>query len=70
MLAREPSAITLLEVVEAVEGPIALNYCQHLPTKCDNLTCMVRPIWTELQTAIRGRLQGVKLSDCIGQAIA
>ncbi len=68
MLSREPSLISLLEVIEAVEGPLALNYCQHSPARCDNADCKVRPVWTELQQAIHGRLKAVKLSDCIKRA--
>jgi len=64
-LAHDPSQITLLEVIEAVEGPLALNYCQHSPTKCDRLDCAVRPIWTELQDTIRSKLGSVRLADCL-----
>ena len=65
VLARQPSQITLLEVIEAVEGPICLNYCQHSPPKCDRVTCKVRPVWTELQRIVRNKLASVRLSDCI-----
>ena len=68
MLSREPSLISLLDVIEAVEGPLALNYCQHTPAKCDNLECKVRPVWTALQQTIHERLNTVKLSDCVGKA--
>ena len=65
MLAREPKDISLLEVIEAVEGPIALNFCQHTPPKCEEPDCRVRPIWTELQKIIRKRLGSVTLRDCV-----
>lgn len=68
VLAHEPSEITLLEVIEAVEGPLALNYCQRSPSKCDRLDCVVRPIWTELQDTVRSRLGAVRLSDCLKNA--
>ncbi len=62
-LTRPPDEITLLEVVEAVEGPLAVNLCQHTPPKCDVLGCPVRPVWAEIQESIRGVLASKRLSD-------
>lgn len=64
MLSREPRDITVLEVIEAVEGPIALNYCQHDPPQCDNETCRLRPMWTEIQEFVRSKLGSMTLADC------
>lgn len=70
VLAQEPAKITLLDVIQAVEGPLSLNYCQHNPSKCDQIDCMIRPIWTDLQNTIRDRLAGTRLSDCLnGQTV-
>jgi len=66
MLAREPGTMTILEVIEAVQGRIELNYCQHIPPKCDQVNCPMRAIWTELQEIIRGKLGSVTLADCVG----
>lgn len=65
VLARAPKDITLLQVIEAVEGPLALNYCQHTPPKCNESECLVRPVWTDLQRIVTHRLAGVRLSDCV-----
>nr|MBC8372009.1 Rrf2 family transcriptional regulator [Planctomycetota bacterium] len=35
LLAREPAQISILDLMEAVEGPIAVNFCQHDPPRCD-----------------------------------
>lgn len=70
ILARQPAAITLLEVIEAVEGTLALNYCQHSPSKCDRIDCKVRPVWTELQNAMRDKLSSMRLSDFLGDGKA
>ena len=64
LLAREPKDITLLEVIEAVEGPIALNYCQHHPPRCDEVNCPLRAMWTELQHIVREKLGSVTLATC------
>lgn len=67
-LARDPSAISLLEVIEAVEGPIALNFCQHVPPKCDEEDCPMRVMWSELQQTIKKRLSTMTLEDCLPAA--
>ncbi len=64
MLARDPADITVLEVVEVVEGPIVLNYCQHDPPQCDNEQCRLRPMWAEIQEFVRGKLHSMTLADC------
>ena len=66
-LARDPARITVLEIVEAVEGPVVLNFCQHDPPKCEQYDCPMRPVWAELQQMIRGKLSSVTLADCVGE---
>jgi Rrf2 family transcriptional regulator, cysteine metabolism repressor len=70
LLSRDPSGITLLEVVEAVEGTIVLNLCQTNPPQCENDGCPLRPIWTEIQDVIRTRLGSVTLGSCVNQGKA
>ncbi len=66
VLSRPPRDITLLQVVEAVEGPIALNFCMQNPPQCDAvLGCNVHPVWTEIQTMIREKLSRVTLDTCL-----
>lgn len=65
MLTRDPGRITLLEVVEAVEGPIVLNFCQHTPSQCDRKDCRIRPVWRQLQRTIRDKLGSMTLRDCM-----
>lgn len=68
LLAREPGEVTLLEVIEAVEGPIVLNFCQYPKPKCEEANCPIRPVWTRLQKVVREELGGVTLGACV-QAI-
>ena len=62
-LARPAKDITLLEVFEAVEGPLALNLCLHDPPQCDKLDCPVRPVWRDLQEQVRQVLVEKTLGD-------
>lgn len=64
ILARDPAEINLLEIVEAIEGPLALNFCQQDPPRCHEEDCPVREIWSELQETVRARLASVRLADC------
>ena len=65
VLSRDPGQISLLEIVEAVEGPIALNLCQHNPPRCDQVDCPMRTIWADLQFTFREKLAEVKIRQCM-----
>jgi Rrf2 family protein len=57
-LAREPGQISLLDVVEAIDGPILLNECVGDPASCPfNGDCLVHPIWVEVQETMVKRLR-------------
>ena len=52
-LAREPKDISLLDVVEAIDGPILLNECVGDPEGCSfSGDCLVHPIWVEAQESL------------------
>jgi FeS assembly SUF system regulator len=65
-LARPAAAISLADIVEAVEGPIALSACvDHGRGKQDcalEARCSVRPHWPQINAAVRGALAGVPLT--------
>ncbi|OWK32888.1 SUF system Fe-S cluster assembly regulator [Sphingomonas mucosissima] len=62
-LSRPPATITLADIIEAVEGPIALTTCvdtaQH-DCALDG-SCRVKPHWAVVNNAVRGALAGVTL---------
>ena len=56
-LARPTSSLTLLEVVEAVQGPFAINQCLSHPGSCSRSDeCYVYSIWEEAQEGLRSSL--------------
>lgn len=67
-LSRPPAAITLADIVEAIEGPIAMTPCvEHGRHDCAiEGACEVRPHWDAVNGAVRGALAGVTLSTLIG----
>jgi Rrf2 family protein len=59
-LARSPQEITVLEVVEAIDGPILLNECTGCGGVCNfGDTCPMKPVWTETQAELVSKLKGV-----------
>jgi len=63
-LARPAAAITLADIVEAVEGPIALTTCVEQGRHDCALegSCNVRPHWGIVNEALRGALADVPLT--------
>ena len=63
-LARPAAAITLADIVEAVEGPITLTPCvEHGRHDCAlEGTCSVQPHWGIVNEALRGALADVPLT--------
>ncbi len=64
-LARPPDEISLLSVIEAVEGPLAVNLCQSDPPKCSEPGCPVYPVWTKVQQQVSTILAGKTLGELI-----
>lgn len=63
-LARSPQEITLLDVVEAIDGPIALNECVHDDGACNfGDDCPLRPIWCDAQEDLVKRLKSTNFAQ-------
>jgi Rrf2 family protein len=57
-LSREPDQITLLEVIEAIDGPIHLNMCVERNGACAyEENCPLQPVWYDAQNELVGRLK-------------
>lgn len=68
MLGRPPEKITLLEVVEAVEGPIVPNRCVAKIPDCERSnSCNVHPVWKRVQDEVRGALEAVTLKELVSE---
>ena len=62
-LARDPEEISLLDVVEAIDGPILLNECVADAASCTfTEDCPMRQIWCEAQEHLVGRLQSTNFA--------
>ena len=56
------AAITLADIVEAVEGPIALTACVEGTDCAMDDSCRVKPHWPLVNQALRGALAGIPLT--------
>jgi Rrf2 family protein len=66
MLAREPKDITLLEVIEAIDGPIMLNECVGETGTCTfDEECPLRPVWCEAQNELVTRLKNTNFAQLV-----
>ncbi len=64
-LARPPAAISLADIIEAVEGPVALTHCTVTGNHDCELepNCRVRGHWHVVNRAFRETLANVTLAD-------
>ena len=68
-LAREPKDITLLEVVEAIDGPIQLNECVGNTGACTfDENCPIKPVWCDAQDELVKRLQNTTFAQMLAQS--
>ena len=64
MLAKLPAEITLLDVVESIDGPIALNECVNDENGCSfGEDCPLRPIWCDAQEELVNRLRSTNFAQ-------
>ena len=67
-LARIPKEITLLEVIEAIDGPIQLNECVGETGACQfDSDCPLRPVWCDAQEQLVNRLKGTNFADMVAK---
>lgn len=71
-LGREPRAVSMLDIVTALEGPLCLNACLPGVPGCeDTAWCAARDVWARAQSALAGvlaaetleRLAAVRVRD-------
>ena len=64
MLAKKAEEITLLDVVEAIDGPILLNECVNDEHACNfGNDCPLRSIWCDAQGDLVKRLRAVDFAQ-------
>lgn len=65
-LARAPGAISLFEVVEAMEGPLGMTECSVHAGACGiERSCNVRANWRRINDAVAEALRGMTLAGML-----
>ena len=66
-LARHPSAISIAEVVAAIDGDIGMTQCSVHVEDCERTTyCPTRPHWAAINRAVGAALSAISLDEMIG----
>lgn len=65
-LVADPRTLTLLDVVEAVVGPIFLNDCVIRPESCNRSNaCAVHRVWQKARDQLRNTLREATFTDLL-----
>lgn len=66
-LARVASEISLIEIVEAIEGPLGMTECSvHVGACGIEQSCNVRANWRRINDVVADALRGVTLAQMLG----
>lgn len=68
ILTRAPKEISIFEIVESLEGPLAMFYCLSQTQKkmtCSQKNCLTKKVWTEVQIQVIHTLRKFTLADLI-----
>lgn len=69
-LARPSGEITLLEVIEAIDGPISINKCALDLSICQfGKECLVGPVWCRLQEELVTKLKQVSFDQLVKKPV-
>lgn len=59
-LAKRPEEIDLLQVIQAIDGPVAFNRCAINRRLCSlSNSCSVHPLWVEMRKEMEERLSRI-----------
>jgi FeS assembly SUF system regulator len=67
-LARRPEAISVADIISALEGPVSLTICTtgRFPSSCKHEPrCPVQGHWQRINRAVRTALEEVSLADMV-----
>lgn len=63
-LARSPDKISLLDLIEAIQGPVAMNACALDESVCSlSGSCSVHPVWIEVRREVESLLRKKTLAS-------
>jgi Rrf2 family protein len=67
-LSRPPDQVNMRQIIEAMDGPIALNTCLILPNECPRESiCPIHEIWVKTQDDLLKGLESITLSKLVAR---
>ena len=67
-LARNPEDVNLLEVIEAIQGPLAANACAIDRKMCSlSARCAIHPVWVRIREKVERELREQDFAKLAGQ---
>ena len=70
-LARDAAAISVADIVTAIEGPLSLTGCLPDESACVRARgCVSKRVWRRLDEAISEALDAISLDELVGPAVA
>jgi Rrf2 family protein len=65
-LAQKASEISLLSIMEAIQGPAGINLCAVNSKNCKlSATCSVHPVWVDIRKEVERRLRKQTIADLL-----
>jgi Rrf2 family protein len=65
-LAQKASEISLLSIMEAIQGPAGINLCAVDSKKCKlSATCSVHPVWVAIRKEVERRLKKQTIKELL-----
>ncbi len=65
-LAKKPEKITMLDIVQSVEGNLSIVDCVDSPSKCKKASiCVSREVWEKISVGVKEILKNITLNDLI-----
>ncbi len=63
--ARKLTEISIKDIVEAIEGPVAITKCSEVENKSCSLldSCITKNVWTQVNNSVMKTLQDIKIKD-------
>ncbi len=69
LLAFDPERISAAQIIDSVEGPVAMTECGLEQHQCElEHVCSVGPHWQRINRAVRAALEEVSLADLAGSS--
>ncbi len=66
LLAKDPAELTLLEIIETMEGPLSVVECVQMPESCERHDCCApHAVWENLNAEIRAAMSRITLQEML-----